>query len=83
MSQPLMLGDKLPTTKVLPERIKDMYRAYGHHPNEKCKTCLHLIYHQPGQNKYLKCALTRITSGPGTDWRANWDACGKWEKRNG
>lgn len=77
----LEFGDELPQVKVLPERIKQMYRMYDQHPGEHCKTCIHLIRHQPGQKYFLKCDLNKITSGPGTDWRAGWGACGKWEKK--
>ena len=77
----LEFGQDFPIVKVLPARIQQMYKLYGKHPREHCKTCQHLIHHQPGQNRYLKCDLNRITSGPGTDWHASWIGCGKWEKR--
>lgn len=74
----LEFGDELPKVKVLPERLKDMYRVWDKHPTEHCKTCQHLIRVNPGQRYFLKCDLSPITHGAGTDWRANRVACGKW-----
>jgi len=51
--------------------------AFGE--NKKCKHCKHCIQVQPGANKYFKCALRKITHGPKTDIRVNWNACKKFE----
>lgn len=60
-----------------------MVRAFGFGPAEKnCQTCLHLVIHQPGQNRYYKCRLRGITNGPATDHRVRWPACGKYEEDN-
>ena len=57
-----------------------MVRVYGKGPEGiRCKHCKHLYYSQPGQNRYLKCELRPFTHGPGTDHRANWDSCLKFE----
>ena len=63
----------------LPLRIGDMHRRFGRTEGRCCASCVHLVVHKPGQNKYYKCDLTVITSGPGTDWRIGWPACGRWE----
>jgi hypothetical protein len=73
------LPDSLPA---LPERWHDMIRAYGRCDTEICKTCVHLIKHTSnGHKHFIKCALSPITFGAGTDWRVRWPACGKWEAR--
>ena len=64
----------------LPERIRTMYFMYGLNKDEICKDCIHLIRYKMGAS-WLKCDLTIQTGGKGTDWRANWQACGKFEKR--
>lgn len=46
---------------------------------KKCKHCAHCIENRPGANRYLKCALRKITNGAKTDIRANWNACAKFE----
>lgn len=52
----------------------------GPGPDEyRCKHCVHLRINQPGSNKYFKCKLRGITSGPNTDHRANWPTCIKFE----
>lgn len=57
--------------------------ARGKHPmgldllGEDGKTCgnCDLRIHS---GRYLKCGLSKQTSGPGTDVRAKWAACVKW-----
>ena len=57
-----------------------MVRIYGKGlEGVRCKQCKHLYRFQPGQNAYLKCELRPLTHGPGTDHRANWDSCSKYE----
>jgi hypothetical protein len=65
----------------LQPRILLMYRLYGVTPEERCKSCRHQIWHTPGTTSFAKCALTKRTSGAATDWRINWPACGRWERR--
>lgn len=45
----------------------------------RCKDCAHL-YHN---GRFLKCDLRHVTHGPGTDHRANWPACSKFEFNHG
>lgn len=53
--------------------------AFGLGPdNATCKTCVHLFRKTFGKT-YIKCDLRPNTSGAGTDHRAGWDACGKYE----
>ena len=63
---------------ILPDRIRAMYRLYGKATGYRCKDCGH-FYRRRWDKTYFKCDLNRDTHGPGTDWRANWAACGKWE----
>ena len=63
-------------TPPVPRSIKTMYALHGRTDGRTCGECLHLIRIFPGQNSYLKCNLTAITHGPGTDWRRKWEACG-------
>jgi hypothetical protein len=64
----------------LPQRMQAMHRCYGTTRGQKCGTCRRFLTKRLG-GTYHKCALNRQSSGPATDWRANWLACGKWEAR--
>jgi hypothetical protein len=56
-------------------------RLFGKGPIEvSCKHCKHLIRHKPGNNTYLKCFYRGVTHGPGTDHRAGWASCSKYER---
>lgn len=62
-----------------PEYVNPCVRAFGKGPEGvKCKACRHL-YWKVYAKVYIKCALRPNTNGPGTDHRANWAACGKFE----
>lgn len=45
----------------------------------RCKTCAHFHVKQYA-GTYFKCDLRGDTNGPGTDHRANWPACGRYEQ---
>lgn len=58
-------------------KINPCLALYGKGPEGKrCKECK-LCYQHHG--KYFKCELRGFTRGPGTDHRANWPACGKFQ----
>jgi len=63
------------------QRILTMHRIYGRSDDERCKTCVHFLRSEHCSTTYFKCGKNRITNGPGTDWRANWPACGLWTPR--
>lgn len=42
----------------------------------RCRHCIHVKKNYRG---YLKCAISTINHGPGTDLRLWWPACEKWE----
>lgn len=74
------LGLDVPPIEALPERIRNMHRMYGRLVGRRCGDCRHCIVVRLRRN-YRKCELSTQTAGPGTDWRAKWPACGKWEER--
>jgi hypothetical protein len=56
-------------------------RLWGLGPEgTKCKTCVHLVVRQFA-NRYFKCRKRKMTSGPGTDHRVGWNACGLYEPK--
>lgn len=61
--------------------IGEMHRRFGIGPADaRCKACLHFWKKRLG-NTYLKCERFGNSGGAATDWRANWPACGLFEKR--
>jgi hypothetical protein len=58
-----------------------MIRKFGKSEGNKCKDCVHLFRVQHNTKYYLKCGVRGITRGAGTDHRAKWNACGKFEKQ--
>ena len=76
----LSLGIEQPDAIIpLPQRIMNMYAAYGVNENHTCSECVHLLHLGYRGHAYLKCDVNHISYGEGTDWRAKWVACGKWE----
>ena len=64
---------------VKPRLIDKMLKLYGPGPAQAiCADCVNFSYHFAGRNTYFKCRLYGVTSGPATDWRKRWPACGKW-----
>lgn len=56
--------------------------VYGPGPEGKlCKYCSRLIRKQYA-NTYRKCGLRKNTNGPGTDHKATWPACKKYEEES-
>lgn len=54
---------------------------FGAGPEGKhCDTCAHIYRSGSGQNRYLKCEFRTETRGPGSDHRARWNACGKYDQ---
>src|SRR6187402_922152 len=55
-------------------------RYYGTGPEGiKCKTCSHL-FRKRYSKTYIKCDLRMNTNGKGSDHKANWPACSKYEE---
>lgn len=59
---------------------KQLIALHGTAEN-KCKNCVHFIVHYMGK-KFFKCDQSGHfnTGNPRYDWRANWKACGKFQK---
>jgi len=75
-----MFEDVAEPEEPTPPQIGDMHRFYGRLADHQCWECRHLIaFHY--DRAYYKCGLTRWTSGPATDWRLKWTACGAFEER--
>lgn len=55
----------------------DLTTINGSHPG-KCKDCIHFKIKQFA-NRYFKCDLASLSGNEKTDWRANWQACGKFK----
>lgn len=77
--QPLLFDELLPEGEPQPpERLAVMHNWYGVTPGHTCGECAHLRRYRQSTT-WMKCKLTRQTSGAGTDWRAKWAACGRYE----
>ncbi len=60
-----------------------LVRIFGKGPEgRKCKECKHLFVKQYA-SRYYKCALRVDTNGPGSDHRANYPACSKFQPKEG
>src|SRR5258708_2915674 len=55
---------------------------YGDGPaNTQCRACGHLIRDRHHDQTYLKCELRKLTRGAGSDHRASYPACAKFEQK--
>lgn len=73
----------LPKRKNALTKIGAMWARYGKDSERRiCGHCAHLLRVPYHGKTYLKCDLTQITHGVGSDWRAGWIACGKFTKRS-
>ena len=74
-----LLGEWVDTTIKKP-KPNPLIKYYGKGPEgTKCKECKHL-YRKQYAGTYIKCDLRENTNGHGTDHKANWPTCGKFEK---
>ncbi len=58
--------------------LAPMHRAYGRTEGKICGDCVHLLRVSYSKT-YIKCGLGPQSHGPGTDWRARWPACGRFD----
>ena len=60
------------------KKIDAMHKVYGVFEGGRCKACPHLdAYTNHDETRYwYKCHMYGVTSGPGTDWRSGYEACG-------
>jgi hypothetical protein len=71
----------LPAAEVpRPARLAEMHAIFGVSLGNICGDCMHFHRYQQS-TRWQKCDLTRQTAGPGTDWRVNWTACGRYTPR--
>lgn len=62
-------------------KIEAMHEEYGTSQN-LCKCCPHFRrYMTPARRIVLKCRAYGVTRSEATDWRANWPACGMFDKQ--
>ena len=55
-------------------------RNYAGAPTQyTCGQCQHFLETEFA-NRYFKCSKFGVSSGPATDWRKGWQACGAFEK---
>jgi hypothetical protein len=72
--------EKNPAALKAMQKIGKMHRLHGTGPEgRQCRDCTHFFYVQHAKS-YPKCELFGVTGGPGTDWRARFAACGKFEE---
>ena len=63
------------------KKTNPLLRTFGPGPEgARCKTCTSFVLKGGCARTYFKCKLFGNSNGPATDWRANWPACGKYEK---
>jgi len=71
-----------PRTKQGTLKSNPLIVVYGKGPaGAKCGDCVHFFRQGGVAGTYYKCELRRVTSGPATDHRVRWPACGKYEVR--
>ena len=58
---------------------KQLLSIHGSCNGEKCKNCVYLIAYSHSKT-YLKCSKAKMSNSEATDWRANWQACGLFQK---
>jgi hypothetical protein len=60
-------------------RHADMLRIYGRCEGHVCGECAHCVRKRRGRTAmFYKCELAGTTASAASDWRAKWEACGKW-----
>lgn len=64
------------------KRGNPMLAVYGTGPEgTQCKDCEHFHWIKYHDGVYLKCDLRNMTHGAGSDHKARWHSCGKFEAR--
>jgi len=75
-----LFGDEMKTIPIT--EPNPCVKLYGYDPDGRlCQYCKHLWYKQRSKHstRHYKCELRKLTSGPGSDHRVRWKACGKYE----
>jgi len=74
-----LLGQEVDTDEKK-KKLNPMIKHWGKGPEDKrCKNCK-FCYSKSYSKTYYKCEFRGDTNGPGTDHRANWPTCGKFQQ---
>lgn len=65
----------------VPGKGENPMLVYGRTEGETCRNCSHLRQDWHNGKTYLKCDLRKLTRGAGSDHRAHWPACRKFESK--
>lgn len=61
--------------------VNPCIKGHGHGPEgTRCKTCAYFERKHVRGKVYFKCELRGDTNGTGTDHRANWPTCGRYQQ---
>ena len=63
------------------DRLAKMHRMYGKREGERCRHCIYFFHPARRGRTFPKCKKWGNSRGPGTDWRANAEACGLFETK--
>ena len=72
--------EKHPGALKAQQKILTMQHRHGMGPEGR-RAASARISSTGARESYPKCALFGVTGGPGTDWRARFPTCGKFEER--
>lgn len=72
---------KRPLLRSLPEDERIVKALAGVPPDATCRQCAHCSSSAYHGRSYVKCWAVPLTHGPGSDTRAKWPACTKFEAR--
>jgi hypothetical protein len=73
---------KVPGARKAEHMHRQLIAAYGIQEGEKCKNCICLKRFGRGKKVWSKCERATLDGHLATDWRAGWQACGKFETEN-
>lgn len=71
--------DEVKTQRTAELAHNKLIMLHGKSEGNKCKSCIHFIRKEFAKT-YFKCANFRTGASEGSDWRANWEACGLFQK---
>ena len=66
----------------IPVEKNPMAHRVGVRPGEKCKNCKYFLRTESNAGyKFFKCKVYGVSNGSATDWRANYNACSLFERK--
>lgn len=63
-----------------PKRLRQMHNIYGKTEGKTCGNCIYLRRYRQSAT-WMKCTFSRVSGSTSTDWRAGWQACGKYSEQ--